>query len=62
MFTYESEFIKEGGVTHHPPRQDLVVCQDSVRKTGSVSQQVVLSWRKATNVTGQYQLAVASQV
>ena len=61
MFTYEPELIKGGGGerTHPPPCQDLIalseslLCQDSVRKTGSASQQVVAYWRKAAEVVGQ---------
>ena len=59
MFTHESELIRGmgGPIPHHArisfALSGSLLCQDSVRKTVSVSQQVVASWRKAADVTGQ---------
>ena len=36
-----------------PDHARISVRQDSVRRTGSASQQVVASWRKAADVAGQ---------
>jgi hypothetical protein len=42
-----------GELIPHHARISLL-CQDSVRRTGSASQQVVVSWRKAADVARQW--------